>query len=415
MRYNDSQKREIEAKLAEMYPDTLESGMATRKQLISVVESMGLKAHPLWLMQTAAGRGVYQLPKMVPLQVVQQVIQPEDSPAMQIKSSPIKVDSSSLVPQVDPNYVPFGNYSDLENIIKSGIFYPSYITGPTGNGKSTMIEQICAKRKKQLIRVNLNMMSDEEQLIGAKTLVDGNVEIIEGPVLVAMRKGYTLLLDEIDAGSANTLLCLQPILEGKPYYFKLKNEVIIPAEGFNIIATANTKCKGSSDGRYIGTNILNEAFLERFAVTFEQEYPGAAVELKIVKNLMNHYGCLDDDFASLLVKWADGIRRTFEDGAIEETITTRRLTHIIRAFSIFKKRDKAIELCCNRFDPLTKAAFIDLFEKMSEPEPVVDPNVTTFTEENSASSLKEAYDISVSGQPSTAEISIAPTTPVDLV
>lgn len=417
MRYNDLEKREIEAKLAEMYPDTLESGTATRKQLISVVESMGLKAHPLWLMQTAAGRGVYKLPQMAPLQVVKQVIQPEDSPAMQIKSSPIKVDSSSLVPQVDPNYVPFGNYSDLENIIKSGIFYPSYITGPTGNGKSTMIEQICAKRKKPLIRVNLNMMSDEEQLIGAKTLVDGNVEIVEGPVLVAMRKGYTLLLDEIDAGSANTLLCLQPILEGKPYYFKLKNEVIIPAEGFNIIATANTKGKGSADGRYIGTNILNEAFLERFAVTFEQEYPGASVELKIVKNLMTHYNCVDDDFATLLVKWADGIRRTFEDGAIEETITTRRLTHIIRAFSIFKKRDKAIELCCNRFDPLTKAAFIDLFEKMSEPEPVVDPNVTTFTEENAASSLKDAYDISVSGQPSSApaEISIAPTTPVDLV
>lgn len=386
MRYNDTQKREIETKLAEMYPDTLESGMATRKQLISVVESMGLKAHPLWLMQTAAGRGVYQLPKMVPLQVVQQVIQPEDSPAMQIKSSPIKVDSSSLVPQVDPNYVPFGNYSDLENIIKSGIFYPSYITGPTGNGKSTMIEQICAKRKKELIRVNLNMMSDEEQLIGAKTLVDGNVEIVEGPVLVAMRKGYTLLLDEIDAGSANTLLCLQPILEGKPYYFKLKNEVIVPAQGFNVIATANTKGKGSSDGRYIGTNILNEAFLERFAVTFEQEYPGAAVELKIVKNLMNTYDCMDEEFAQLLVKWADGIRRTFEDGAIEETITTRRLTHIIRAFSIFKKRDKAIELCCNRFDPLTKAAFIDLFQKMSEPEAepevvAVEPAVVTIAEE----------------------------------
>jgi hypothetical protein len=386
MRYNDTQKQEIEAKLAEMYPDTLESGTATRKQLISVVESMGLKAHPLWLMQTSTGRGVYQLPKMVPLQVVQQVIQPEDSPAMQIKSSPIKVDSSSLVPQVDPNYVPFGNYSDLENIIKSGIFYPSYITGPTGNGKSTMIEQICAKRKKELIRVNLNMMSDEEQLIGAKTLVNGNVEIVEGPVLVAMRKGYTLLLDEIDAGSANTLLCLQPILEGKPYYFKLKNEVIVSAQGFNVIATANTKGKGSSDGRYIGTNILNEAFLERFAVTFEQEYPNATVELKIVKNLMNTYDCMDEEFAQLLVKWADGIRRTFEDGAIEETITTRRLTHIIRAFSIFKKRDKAIELCCNRFDPLTKAAFIDLFQKMSEPEAepevvVSEPAVVTIAEE----------------------------------
>lgn len=402
MRYNDTQKREIEAKLAEMYPDTVQSGTASRKQLISVVESMGLKAHPLWLMQTSVGRGTYQLPKTAALHVIQTVSQPEDSPAMQIKSSPIKVDSQSLVPQVDPNYVPFGNFSDLENIIKSGIFYPSYIVGPTGNGKSTMIEQICARRKKQLIRVNLNMMSDEEQLIGAKTLVDGNVEIVEGPVLVAMRKGYTLLLDEIDAGSANTLLCLQPILEGKPYYFKLKNEVIIPADGFNIIATANTKGKGSSDGRYIGTNILNEAFLERFAVTFEQEYPGAAVELKIIKNLMTHYNCVDEEFANLLVKWADGIRRTFEDGAIEETITTRRLAHIIRAFSIFKKKEKAIELCCNRFDPLTKAAFIDLFEKMSEPAPDLatfegDPNVI-IDEAQKFDTISDAYDAATAGQ-----------------
>ena len=253
------------------------------------------------------------------------------------------------------------------------IFYPTYISGPTGNGKSTMIEQICAKHKRNLIRVNLNMMSDEEQLIGAKTLEDGNVKVVEGPVLLAMRAGHTLLLDEIDAGSANTLLCLQPILEGKPYYFKLKNEVITPAKGFNIIATANTKGKGSDDGRYIGTNILNEAFLERFAVTFEQDYPNDKIELKIIKNLMTTYSCVDDEFATLLVKWADGIRRTFEDGGIDETITTRRLTHIIRAFSIFKKREKAIELCCNRFDRATKDAFLDLYSKLSNPEPEVAP------------------------------------------
>jgi MoxR-like ATPase len=217
------------------------------------------------------------------------------------------------------------------------------------------------------------MMTDEEQLIGSKTLEDGNVEIIEGPVLIAMRNGTTLLLDEIDAGSANTLLCLQPILEGKPYYFKLKNEIVVPANGFNILATANTKGKGSDDGRYIGTNVLNEAFLERFAVTFEQEYPNAKVEVKIIKNLMETYQCVDDEFAETLVKWAEAIRRTFEDGGVDETITTRRMIHIVRAFAIFKNREKAVQLCCNRFDSATKAAFIDLFEKVSNPAPEVIP------------------------------------------
>lgn len=283
----------------------------------------------------------------------------------------------TTVPSIDHNFVPFGNFKDLESIIKSGIFYPSYIYGPTGNGKSTMVEQICAKHNKNLIRVNLNMMSDEEQLIGSKTLRDGNVEVVEGPVLVAMRNGTTLLLDEIDAGSANTLLCLQPILEGKPYYFKLKNEMIVPAEGFNIIATANTKGKGSDDGRYIGTNVLNEAFLERFAVTFEQEYPDAKIELKIVTNLMEQHGCVDNEFAKVLVKWADAIRKTFDEDGVDELITTRRMTHIVRAFAIFKNKTKAVELCCNRFDTQTKLAFLDLLDKMSEPETSETPIPTT--------------------------------------
>jgi MoxR-like ATPase len=246
-----------------------------------------------------------------------------------------------------------------------------------------MVEQICAKHKRPLIRINLNMMTDEEQLIGSKTLEDGNVEIVEGPVLLAMRNGTTLLLDEIDAGSANTLLCLQPILEGKPYYFKLKNEMIIPTPGFNVLATANTKGKGSDDGRYIGTNVLNEAFLERFAVTFEQEYPSAKVEVKIIKNLMESFQCVDEEFAETLVKWAEAIRRTFDDGGVDETITTRRMIHIVRAFAIFKDRKKAVELCCNRFDSATKVAFQDLFEKVSnpEPEPVAAPAAPMQNEE----------------------------------
>jgi len=278
-------------------------------------------------------------------------------------------DLKSLIPKKDPNFVPFGNFKDLETIIASNLFYPAYVSGPTGNGKSTMVEQICSKHKKPLIRINLNVMVDEEVLIGSKTLKNGDVEIVEGPVLIAMRTGATLLLDEVDAGAANTLLCLQPILEGKPYYFKLKNEVIIPAEGFNIIASANTKGKGSDDGRYIGTNVLNEAFLERFAVTFNQEYPAALIENKIIVRLLESFGIDDQEFATTLTKWAESVRKSFDDGAVDETITTRRIGHVIRAYAVFRNKKKAIELCCNRFDKSTKNAFIELFDKLT-PVPV---------------------------------------------
>lgn len=362
----EGQKQVFEDKLFEMFPDTKDTGLVTRKQLLTVREKCNIDYHPLWLMQDVVGRGLYAIPGggHTPAVVGNTALKPE----VVVESNVIDyANVNSLVPKKDPNFVPFGNYSDLENIIKSKIFYPSYISGPTGNGKSTMVEQICAKHKRPLIRVNLNLMTDEEHLVGSKTLENGDVKVVEGPVLIAMRTGTTLLLDEIDAGGANTLLCLQPILEGKPYYFKLKNEVIIPAEGFNIIATANTKGKGSDDGRYIGTNVLNEAFLERFAVTFEQEYPAAKVEVKIIKNLMKSYSCEDDEFAETLVKWAEAIRRTFDDGGVDETITTRRMIHIVRAFAIFKDRKKAVELCCNRFDSATKLAFQDLFDKVSTP------------------------------------------------
>ena len=356
---------QFESKLFELFPDVKSQGTVKNSELLETMRVLGTKTSPRWLMVNRVGRGLYAIDG-----TKSNVVMKED-PVQSFTVDYTNMDS--LIPKRDTNFVPFGNYTDLENIIKSGIFYPAYISGPTGNGKSTMVEQICAKHKKPLIRVNLNMMTDEEQLIGSKTLEDGNVEIIEGPVLIAMRNGTTLLLDEIDAGSANTLLCLQPILEGKPYYFKLKNEIVVPADGFNILATANTKGKGSDDGRYIGTNVLNEAFLERFAVTFEQEYPNAKVEVKIIKNLMETYQCVDDEFAETLVKWAEAIRRTFEDGGVDETITTRRMIHIVRAFAIFKNREKAVQLCCNRFDSATKAAFIDLFEKVSNPAPEVIP------------------------------------------
>lgn len=362
---------EFETKLFELFPDVKTEGIIQNAQLLETMRVLGTKTSPRWLMVDKVGRGLYALPGG---RATHDAVAGNTA----LKPQPIAesfavdyTDTSSLIPAKDPNFVPFGNYSDLENIIKAKLFYPAYISGPTGNGKSTMIEQICAKHKRPLIRVNLNMMTDEEQLIGTKTLEEGNVEIVEGPVLIAMRTGCTLLLDEIDAGSANTLLCLQPILEGKPYYFKLKNEMIVPAPGFNVFATANTKGKGSDDGRYIGTNVLNEAFLERFAVTFEQDYPNSKIELKIIENLMDSFGCPDHEFAETLVKWADAIRRTFADGGVDETITTRRMIHIVRAFAIFKKREKAVELCCNRFDAATKAAFIDLYDKVANPAPEV--------------------------------------------
>ena len=356
MRYKKHEKEAIRNKIIALYPDNLEK--LSTSQVMEAVSQLGFDTIP-WSVVAKTDRNTFALkniPNVIP------ITQPVE------KSSPKIANEVSLIPQVDSNYVAFGNHKDIESIIKSGEFYPTYITGPTGNGKSTMVEQVCAKNKRDLIRINLNTMSDEEQLIGSKTLEDGNVTVVEGPVLIAMRTGSVLLLDEIDAGAANTLLCLQPILEGKPYYFKLKNEVITPASGFNIIATANTKGKGSDDGRYIGTNVLNEAFLERFAVTFEQEYPTRANELKIINNLMETHGCVDKEFAELLVKWAESIRRTFDDGGLDETITTRRLVHVIKAFSIFKDQAKAVELCCNRFDEQTKESFIDLFSKLQNGE-----------------------------------------------
>lgn len=366
----------------EIFPEVEKSGQITRNQILEVMKKTKTTGSMNWLMSNKISRGLYAIPggniNTAPA-IAEEVIAPTIVDAL---------DPSSLVPKRDTNYVPFGNYKDLETIITSKMFYPVYVSGPTGNGKSTTVEQICAKHKRPLIRVNLNTMTDEDQLIGSKTLVDGNVEIVEGPVVLAMRMGIPLLLDEIDAGGANTLLCLQPILEGKPFYFKLKNEMIIPATGFNIFATANTKGKGSDDGRYIGTNVLNEAFLERFAVTFNQDYPSAQIEKKIVVNLMNHYGCVNLEYADTLVKWADVIRKTFDAGGVDETITTRRLVHIVRAFSIFKNEKKAIELCTNRFDDATRLAFIDLFDKVSSGEEGTEvstdtPIPTTETQEQS--------------------------------
>jgi hypothetical protein len=291
------------------------------------------------------------------------------------------VNTAAYVPEKDPNFVPFGEFKQIDTIIKSRRFYPIFVTGPTGNGKSTMVEQSCARNKRHYIRLQVNGQTDEDQLIGSKTLVDGNIQIVEGPVLIAMRTGAVLLMDELDAGDPNNVMCLQSILEGKPFYFKLKNEMVYPAPGFTVIATGNTKGRGSDSGKYIGTKMLNEAFLERFPVTFEQEYPTMSVELKIIRNMMYKFNCVDEKFAQTLVKWSDAIRKTYQDGALDDLITTRRLVQIVEGYSIFGNRETAVKLACNRFDSITKSTFIEVFDKISPDEtPVVEEVIPVIKE-----------------------------------
>jgi len=275
----------------------------------------------------------------------------------------------NLVPDKDPNYVPFGNYSDVKKIIQSKMFYPTFITGLSGNGKTFSVEQACAQLGRELIRVNITIETDEDDLIGGFRLVNGATVWHDGPVIQALNRGAILLLDEVDLAS-NKILCLQSILEGKGVFLKKVGRFVKPANGFNIFATANTKGKGSDDGRFIGTNVLNEAFLERFALTFEQQYPTPKTEQNILEKVAINYGVLDKDFCENLANWADIIRKTFNDGGIDEVISTRRLVHIIRAFAIWQDRMKAIKVCVNRFDDETKQSFLELYDK-------IDAEVTT--------------------------------------
>ena len=271
----------------------------------------------------------------------------------------------NLVPLKDDTFVPFGNFADVKKIIKSGIFYPTFITGMSGNGKTFSVEQACAQLDRELIRVNITIETDEDDLIGGFRLVDGSTVWHNGPVVEALERGAVLLLDEVDLAS-NKILCLQSILEGKGVFLKKTGRYVNPKSGFNVIATANTKGKGSDDGRFIGTNVLNEAFLERFALTFEQEYPTPKTEQRILEGISLDLGLTDREFCEKLSTWADVIRKTFADGGIDEVISTRRLVHIIRAYAIFGKRMKSIEVCVNRFDDETKQSFIELYDKIDE-------------------------------------------------
>jgi hypothetical protein len=269
----------------------------------------------------------------------------------------------NLIPDKDDTFVKFGNFNDIKKIIQSRIFYPTFITGLSGNGKTFSVEQVCAQLKRELIRVNITIETDEDDLIGGFRLVNGETAWHNGPVIEALERGAILLLDEIDLAS-NKILCLQSVLEGKGVFLKKIGRFVKPAAGFNVVATANTKGKGSDDGRFIGTNVLNEAFLERFPVTFEQEYPSVTVEQRILEGIALDLGLEDRDFCKRLVDWADIIRKTFYDGGIEEIISTRRLVHIIRAYSIFKDKAKAIQVCVNRFDDETKQSFLELYDKV---------------------------------------------------
>ena len=273
------------------------------------------------------------------------------------------MEKQNLVPSAFDGFVPWGHFKDIKQIVKSGLFYPIFVTGLSGNGKTLMIEQVHADMNKELIRVNITIETDEDDLLGGFRLVNGETKFVPGPVIEAMERGCTLLLDECDLGS-NKLMCLQPVLEGKGVYLKKVNKWVTPKDGFNVMATANTKGKGSDDGMFIGTNVLNEAFLERFAVTLEQPYPSVAIEKKIVVNSMKKYGAVDEKFADNLITWADVIRKTFYDGGIDEVISTRRLDHIAKAFAIFKDKSKSIDLCVARFDEDTKVSFLDLYGKI---------------------------------------------------
>ena len=301
------------------------------------------------------GRGKWNLE--VTTKVVEDIERSFYAPAVEHKLE------QNLIPSKDDTFVNFGPFNDIKAILKTNLFYPTFLTGLSGNGKTFSVEQACAQLNKELIRVNITIETDEDDLIGGFRLVNGDTVWHNGPVIEALERGATLLLDEIDLAS-NKILCLQPILEGKGIFLKKIGRFVTPSPGFNVVATANTKGKGSDDGRFIGTNVLNEAFLERFPVTFEQDYPAPNVEKKILGRVAATLGITDIGFINYLVDWADIIRKTFYDGGIDEIISTRRLVHIVRAYSIFGDKMKAIKVCINRFDDETKQSFLELYDKV---------------------------------------------------
>ena len=337
----------------------------------------GCKYAPQWLIKNKdykVGKSTFKLPlegsdisnsatKVTEPKVETPVDLPKDEKAVQEAAYIISSLTGNIVPKKFPEFVSFGNYPDIKSIVKSNMFYPVFITGLSGNGKTMGVVQACAENKRELIRVNITIETDEDDLLGGYRLREGQTVWQNGPVIEAMERGAVLLLDEIDLAS-NKIMCLQPILEGSGIFVKKINRFVKPSPGFNVIATANTKGQGSDDGKFIGTNVLNEAFLERFPITFEQKYPTQSIEQKILIKTLAKSGKKDKEFCKKLVTWADVIRKTYFDGGVDEIISTRRLVHIIMAYSIFENKSKAIEVCVNRFDDDTKNSFMELYTKV---------------------------------------------------
>ena len=354
----------------------------TKAEIKSICASLGISGAQ-WFTKDESnrvGRGKYLVPNPALISMQANVV-PMKKPVEQSKNKIVNVitdlDTTNLIPTPYRNYVPFGDFEDIVSIVKSNRFFPVFITGHSGNGKTMSIEQACAKARRKFICVSMTPETDEGDLLGNYVLIDGNMEWRDGPVTTAARQGAVLCIDEIDYGAQN-LSSLQRVLEGKPFMLKKKGELITPAEGFTVFATANTKGKGSDDGRYMFTNVLNEAFLERFPNTYEQQWPPTTVEKKIIKKELDSVGREDDDFADKLVMWADTIRKTFLDGGCDEVISTRRLVHIVNTFGIHGNKIKAINLCLNRFDDDTKASFIDLYTKIDagiNPDAIITPVV----------------------------------------
>ena len=342
----------------------------SRTELNMVANTIGMKYAPAWIVQDSSrrqGRGVFDVPEFQGDTSTTTVSTPTASatPEMSAIMGMTGGERMSLVPGVMPDYVAWGHYKNIATILSSGKFAPVFITGLSGNGKTTMIEQACAKSKRDCFRVNITQETDEDDLIGGFRLIKGETAFVYGPVVEAMKRGAVLLLDEIDLGSSK-IMCLQPVLEGKGVFIKKTGEWITPATGFTVVATANTKGKGDTDGRFIGTNVMNEAFLERFDWTMEQEYAPRKTETRILIKKMEKFGNVDADFADYLTRWAEITRKAYAEGAVDEIITTRRLENICKAFSIFKDRATSIDLALARFDSDTQSAFRNLYEKVDE-------------------------------------------------
>ena len=371
----------IDACMDKFESDSNGDHILTIDQLKDVASTFGMKYAPQWIVKNPAnkvGKGLFKLPALGEVvsvhasRLVQAAEQYEPAPQTQkIENTETKTEAAyvvssltgNIVPEKDPNFVTFGDYSSVKSIIASKKFYPIFITGLSGNGKTLGVTQACAEKKREMIRVNITIETDEDDLLGGYRLRDGQTVWQNGPVIEAMDRGAVLLLDEIDL-AYNKIMCLQPILEGNGVFVKKINKFVKPALGFTVVATANTKGKGSEDGQFIGTNVLNEAFLERFPITFEQKYPSVKIETKIISKMLETENAKDDEYATNLVNWADIIRKTYSEGGVDEIISTRRLVHIAKAYSIFRNKLKAVEVCTNRFDDDTKQSFIDLYTKI---------------------------------------------------